>query len=584
MNQEIQNGVINENVNETIPSVIPVAPTEQITPVAPVEPVTPTEPIAPVAPVEPVAPIEPIATPESVSVNNFDNNINSFVEEIPVTEPIQPVVEPVVEADPVFEPVVDAPAPLTQDDIVTSSGVEEVVPVDEVGNANNFTLDYNKLYNIETPSEEATTPNVNSVSAVAQQTVMEVNPMTNNFSIGDIQVADTNLQSTNTDITTAAAPSFEEPTVVDPDDLLESISTPLIEETPSVPENLVSIDISEPENLPVSNISSEPKEITNNNDNITQGININNNQNMVEPGIQINPFVNESDGMLRGGINALTSHDDIYQNDMMNNQMNMGMPNNMMGNQMNMGMPNNMMGNQMNMGMPNNMMNNQMNMGMPNNMMGNQMNMGMPNNMMGNQMNMGMPNNMIGNQMNMGMPNNMMNNQMNMGMPNNMMGNQMNMGMTNNMMNNQMNMGMPNNMMNNQMNNNMQNNMMGNSEAVFGNNILRENEDNRASMISEQRGQDLPKGKFIVQDDNKYAIPKSEVPYVEQPTNPELIANPMSIFGANSSGIRPTSAEAMNMGNNNQAIMNNMQQKKCPKCGFIVKEGQPVCVVCGFKL
>ena len=58
----------------------------------------------------------------------------------------------------------------------------------------------------------------------------------------------------------------------------------------------------------------------------------------------------------------------------------------------------------------------------------------------------------------------------------------------------------------------------------------------------------------------------------------------MSIFGANSSGIRPTSAEAMNMGNNNQAIMNNMQQKKCPKCGFIVKEGQPVCVVCGFKL
>ena len=125
--------------------------------------------------------------------------------------------------------------------------------------------------------------------------------------------------------------------------------------------------------------------------------------------------------------------------------------------------------------------------------------------------------------------------------------------------------------------------------------LLRPNEDSRAYMSSNQsRG----KSKFISNDDNKYTLPKSEPLPVQMPTDPNLIANPMAIFGSNSSVLRPTAGEAMyqnynaqpmqqhNMPNSNgtrsggQRPMNNT----CPNCGFVIKPGQPSCVVCGYRL
>ena len=156
--------------------------------------------------------------------------------------------------------------------------------------------------------------------------------------------------------------------------------------------------------------------------------------------------------------------------------------------------------------------------------------------------------------------------------------------------------------------------------------LLRENEDSRALENSMKQ---RPTSKFINDEEDKYTLPKAEPVVLQKPTDPSLIANPMSIFGGNVGSIRPTANEAMKMDinpmnqiNNNQVqqqsqfnnemqgmtmnnqmmqqptqvfnagINNQMQQQnteprqaigKCPQCGFIVKEGQPSCVVCGYK-
>ena len=140
--------------------------------------------------------------------------------------------------------------------------------------------------------------------------------------------------------------------------------------------------------------------------------------------------------------------------------------------------------------------------------------------------------------------------------------------------------------------------------------------------------------KFIRNDNEKYTLPKQERAVVNQPTDPNLIANPLAIFGGSSNGvIRPTSSEAMRNHNNAQRNMGprmpqqrpqqrpqqgpmgprmpqqrpqqrpqqapmgpRMPQQRpqqrpqqapmggrsvCPHCGLPVKPGQPICLMCG---
>ena len=157
-------------------------------------------------------------------------------------------------------------------------------------------------------------------------------------------------------------------------------------------------------------------------------------------------------------------------------------------------------------------------------------------------------------------------------------------------MTNQMpvNQGYPEVNMQPQINQVMPSNMASNNgfQNINNSGLLRENEDTR-SLESSMRGPSSTR--FITNDDSRYTLPKEEKPVVQMPTDPNLLANPMAIFGSSANVIRPTSAEAMrenvqqpmmNQGMNNQQMMTN----KCPNCGFVVKEGQPTCVVCGARL
>ena len=133
------------------------------------------------------------------------------------------------------------------------------------------------------------------------------------------------------------------------------------------------------------------------------------------------------------------------------------------------------------------------------------------------------------------------------------------------------------------------------------------------------------RSKYINDESDKYTLPKSAPAYVQKPTDPRLVANPMSIFGANTSGVRPTANQAMNNPNYQNGVQqprqNTIQGRRpvpgaqnrgpvpnrgpvqprpipnrqvngrppqdkpvmCPNCGFIVKPGQAVCV-CGYKV
>lgn len=107
--------------------------------------------------------------------------------------------------------------------------------------------------------------------------------------------------------------------------------------------------------------------------------------------------------------------------------------------------------------------------------------------------------------------------------------------------------------------------------------LLRENEDARATENS-MKG---PTGsRFIDNEENKYTLPKEEPIPVAMPTDPSLVANPMSIFGTGNASLRPTAEEAMRQ---QKEATSQATTKMCPNCGFIVKEGQPSCVVCGFR-
>ena len=128
--------------------------------------------------------------------------------------------------------------------------------------------------------------------------------------------------------------------------------------------------------------------------------------------------------------------------------------------------------------------------------------------------------------------------------------------------------------------------------------------------------------RFINNDNSKYTLPRQEKAVINKPTDPNLLSNPLSIFGnSNGNVLRPTSNEAMRYPNNNQRNMGpripqqrsnqgNMgprgpqqrpiqgnigprgpQQRPnqnrglvCPKCGLPVKPGQPICLMCGTDL
>ena len=74
--------------------------------------------------------------------------------------------------------------------------------------------------------------------------------------------------------------------------------------------------------------------------------------------------------------------------------------------------------------------------------------------------------------------------------------------------------------------------------------------------------------KFIRNDNEKYTLPKQERAVVNQPTDPNLIANPLSIFGGSSNGVlRPTSSEAMRNGNSAQRNMGPRVPQQRPQQG-----------------
>ena len=124
------------------------------------------------------------------------------------------------------------------------------------------------------------------------------------------------------------------------------------------------------------------------------------------------------------------------------------------------------------------------------------------------------------------------------------------------------------------------NTLMNNNEFVNNEPLLRENAEDRAVMSAEKPPAN---SKFIVNEETKYTLPKEEPIPVAMPTDPTLVADPMAIFGSTQGALRPTASEAL------QEVKKEEQPKKqekisvCPNCGFVVKEGQPSCVVCGYR-
>ena len=169
---------------------------------------------------------------------------------------------------------------------------------------------------------------------------------------------------------------------------------------------------------------------------------------------------------------------------------------------------------------------------------------------------------------------------------------------------------------------------------------------NQQQVINDSYNSNLNRGSKFIRDDNeKYTLPKNEKVVINQPTDPNLIANPLSIFGGGTSNgvLRPTSSEAMRNGGSRQNNVssrsrvtgqrpmelgmpqqrpqqkpmgpgmaqqrpqqrpmgsgipqqrpqqrqmgsgapqrrNGIRGKVCPKCGLPVKPGQPICLMCG---
>ncbi len=91
---------------------------------------------------------------------------------------------------------------------------------------------------------------------------------------------------------------------------------------------------------------------------------------------------------------------------------------------------------------------------------------------------------------------------------------------------------------------------------------------------------------------NPNPTPVPPTPTPAPVSNQGLVADPMSIFGVQS-GLRPTAGEALREQSpaDTRQVPTDVRQAPtpsdgigvCPNCGFSVKQGQPICVVCGYR-
>ena len=486
----------------------------QDVPVSPVEPVIP-EPIqdVPIAPVEPVIP-EP-------------------VQDIPVV-PVEPVIPDTVQDIPVspVEPVIPEPLAASYDTNI----IESVIPEEkeEIPQFNNnkpkpyskdgYTFDYNSLYNISPSDNKTSVDNEEIKKEENDKKEEKVDPL------NSLQMA--------------APPSFDTPIKVEKKE--EEQTTPIVPEINK--SDLVSIDIKEPDVLPVG----------------TLGRKKNNKRTNLAP---------------KNGV--------VFAHPPTNNNANI---NNLLRNDNRGNYPPNVRNNVMQTPNNNGNMNNNINSRNNANGRGTNQNNNVHGNPNNNRYRNNVPNNNVRDNRNIPFNNSSYNGGGMVSNPN----------MNYNSSNNQNRNSGTNTFNNSNFGNNAVyrpehniNNM--NMNSVPQSSLLRPNEDSRAYMNSNQsRG----KSKFISNDDNKYTLPKSEPLPVQMPTDPNLIANPMAIFGSNSSVLRPTSGEAMYQNYNSQPMQqqnipnqNGVRQggqrpmnNTCPNCGFVIKPGQPSCVVCGYRL
>ena len=517
---------------------IPVAPVEPVIPepvqdipVAPVEPVIP-EPVQdiPAAPVEPVIP-EPV---QDIPAAPVEPVIPEPVQDIPVA-PVESVMPEPVQDIPVspVEPVIPEPLAASYDtNIIESVIPEEKEEIPQFNNNNKpkpyskdgYTFDYNSLYNISPSDNKTSVDNEEIKKEENDKKEEKVDPL------NSLQMA--------------APPSFDTPIKVEEKE--EEQTTPIVSEINK--SDLVSIDIKEPDVLPVGTLG---RKKSNKRTNLAPKNGV----------VFAHPPTNNN-----ANINNLLRNDNRgnYPPNGRNNVMQTPNNNGNMNNNINSRNNANGRGTNQN-----------------NNVHGN------PNN---NRYGNNVPNNNVRDNRNTPFNNSSYNGGGMVSNPN----------MNYNSSNNQNRNSETNTFNNSNFGNNAVyrpehniNNM--NMNSVPQSSLLRTNEDSRAYMNSNQsRG----KSKFISNDDNKYTLPKSEPLPVQMPTDPNLIANPMAIFGSNSSVLRPTSSEAMYQNYNLQPMQqqnipnqNGVRQggqrpmnNTCPNCGFVIKPGQPSCVVCGYRL
>lgn len=120
--------------------------------------------------------------------------------------------------------------------------------------------------------------------------------------------------------------------------------------------------------------------------------------------------------------------------------------------------------------------------------------------------------------------------------------------------------------------NNFDNNQNMSSQAI--NNIFVN--DNSQFNNNDNNTQHANGSRFIQTD--KSELPRRDYNNHQSTLDPILMSDPMSIFGS-SSGLRPTSSEALR-----EPQITPGGNDVCPNCGFLIKPGQPTCVVCGLRL
>lgn len=127
--------------------------------------------------------------------------------------------------------------------------------------------------------------------------------------------------------------------------------------------------------------------------------------------------------------------------------------------------------------------------------------------------------------------------------------------------------------------NNFDNNQGGNnmSSASISNIFVNDAEPFNPNQQFNNNVQSQNSSRFI-QEEKKLDFERRDYNNTQQTTlDPVLMSDPMAIFGS-STGLRPTSNESLR-----EPKITPGGNDVCPNCGFLVKPGQPSCVVCGFR-